>query len=67
MPTKRKPTTRTKTNLRGVVKKKITGGGVKLKQKTKPSGKQKVKGVVATKGRRKYMTREKGTVKSKKK
>ena len=56
----------TKTNLRGVTKKKTTGPGVKLKQKTKKSGQQKIKGYVTTKSN-KLTVRNKGKVASKKK
>lgn len=55
----------TKTNLRGVTKKKTTGSGVKLKQKTKKSGQQKIKGYVSTKNK-KLTVRNKGKVASKK-
>ncbi len=55
----------TKTNLRGVTKKKTTGSGVKLKQKTKKSGQQKIKGYVTTK-KKKLTIRNKGKVASKK-
>lgn len=61
---KKNTTTTTKTTKRGVVKKKTTGKGVNLKQKTKPSGQQKIKGSVTTK-KKKYTVREKGVVKSK--
>lgn len=58
-------TTTTKTNKRGVVKKRTTGPGVNLKQKTKPSGQQKIKGTATTtKGGKKLTVRNKGVVKS---
>lgn len=53
--------TTTKTNKRGVVKKKTVGPGVNLKQKTKKSGQQKIKGNVKTKSTN-YKVRNKGRV-----
>ena len=55
--------TNTKTNKRGIVKKKTTGSGVNLKQKTKPSGQQKIKGTATTtKSGKKLTVRAKGRV-----
>ena len=68
MPTKRNtPTTKTKKNLRGVVKKKTTTpAGTRVKQKTKPNGKQKIKGSIKVKGRNKKLTlRDKGVTRKK--
>jgi hypothetical protein len=60
----KKPKTTTKTTRRGVVKKKVVSNGVKLKQKTKPSGQQKIKGRVKTKNKN-YGVRSKGVTASK--
>ncbi len=57
--------TTTKVTNRGVVKKKTTGGGVMLKQKTKPSGQQKIKGIaMISRSGKKLTVRNKGVVKS---
>jgi len=58
-----KPKVTTKTTKSGVVKKKSTGAGYNLKQKTKPSGQQKIKGSVTTKNK-KYTVRSKGKVRN---
>ena len=63
--TKGSGSTTTRTTKRGVVKKKKVGPGVKLKQKTKPSGQQKIKGRVKTRTKN-YGVRSKGVVRSKK-
>ena len=60
-----KPKTTTKTTKSGTVKKKTTGGGYNLKQKTKPSGQQKIKGTVSTKTTKYNVGRNKGVVKGK--
>lgn len=66
MKVKSNPRVKTKVTSRGVVKKKVVGPGIKLKQKTKPNGVQKIKGTVTTKNK-KYSVRSSGVTKSKKK